>query len=212
MLQKLHEKTKGWVALVIVGLLSVVFVLWGVEYYMNGTSAGGPVLAEVGNKKITESELAPIARQLQQQVSASGTKLTDPVLQQIKAIALQNVIAEIALSQAAIRSGFSVSLTDIQRFVAELPAFQENGQFSSQRLSQYLYANSLTQQQFIAQLKNSLLIDQVMNGVQASTFILPSELAYFYNLFYQQRSFQYITISEQSFHNKVTVTPELMKR
>lgn len=212
MLQKLHEKTKGWVAAVIIGLLSVVFVLWGVEYYMNGLSSSGSVLAKVGHKKITERELSPVVRQLQQQVSASGTALTDSVMQQIKAIALQNIIAEIALSQAAVRSGFVVSLADAQRFVAAIPAFQDRGAFSSQRFSQYLYANGLSAQQFLAQLQNTLLVDQVAEGVQSTTFVLPSELSDFYRLFYQERSFQYLLISGQSFRNKVSVTPELMQR
>lgn len=211
MLQKIHEKTKGWIATVILGLVCVVFVLWGVEYYFNGNGAAGKALAKIGNQKITERDIAPLVRQLQQQVAASGGQLTDAVMQQIKAMALQNVMSEYALTEAATRAGFVVSQAQAQQFLMNLPAFQVDGQFSLDKFKQYAYANGLQVPAILSQIQNSLLVEQVMGGVQSSVFTLPSELAYYYNLFYQQRSFNYAIVPAARFIKDVKVTPALMQ-
>lgn len=208
MLQKLHEKIKGWVASVIIGLLCVVFVLWGLEYYVNGSQAKGEVVVEVDGEKITSNDVNTLVRRMQRQLIAErGVALTDPMNQQLKTIAMQNLVDELALSQAAHQLGFTVQKDQMQQVISEIPEFQENEQFSPQRFQNFLSSNGLDQQQFLAQLRTDLLINQVSSGIESSTFLLPSEFEYYFNLLYQVRTFQYLTISAQQFMNTVTITP-----
>src|SRR3990167_3437832 len=205
MLQKLHEKISGWVASVIIGLLCLVFILWGIEYYVGGTPSQGVAIAEVDGIKITEQAVGQLVRQLQRQESARGVVLSDPINQQLKSIAVQNLIAEVALSHAAPKLGFTVQQQQLQQVVGQIFAFQENGQFSPQRFQQFLYDRGMNQQQLLAQLKTEILINQVRMGIQESAFLLPSMSDYYYHLFFQTRSFHYLTIPAQAFIHKVAV-------
>lgn len=72
--------------------------------------------------------------------------------------------------------GFNISPAEINQIITVLPAFQENGKFSPQRFQQFLYENSLTSAQFVAQLLQVFLIQQVEKGITGSAFVLPNEI------------------------------------
>ena len=94
MLQKLHEGIKGWVAGAIIAIISLVFVLWGVEYYLQPGNAGGNTIAKVDGRKITEKELNLTFQQLQRQYTVQkGGLLTSQQNAELKQLALQQLIS-----------------------------------------------------------------------------------------------------------------------
>jgi len=208
MLQKLHESIKGWVATVVIGVVCLTFVLWGVEYYVNGSTAKGKVLAKVDGKDITENQVNTLYRRMQQQVVSQGTPLSEQVNNQLKMVAVNNLVAEIALSQAATKAGFIVDKSQVQQLIFSAPAFQSEGHFSPERFQQFLYNNNVSEAEFIEQLQTDMLINQVANGIQISTFVLPNELENYYDLLNQQRSFGYMVIPSKRFVNSIKVSEQ----
>ncbi len=211
MLQKLHENIKGWIASVVIGLLCFTFVLWGVQYYVNNDGVQGKVLAKVGNIRITEAQVAKFSRQLQRQVTQRGDVLNEQFSQQLRQVALRNLIAQAALSSAAQRSGFAVTEQQVQKVVESTPAFQQDGDFSAQKFQQFLYNAQLSQSQFLEKFQKELLISQAQMGVEATNFVLPFELSAYYYLTHQQRSFSYLVVPVKKFSKKVTVTQAEIK-
>lgn len=204
MLQKMHENIKGWLASVIIGLLCFTFVLWGVQYYVGG-SVDGEVIAKVGGNKITEKEVTRLVRQFQRSVGANGMVLDEQTNQQLKQLALQNLVAEAVLTSAAKKSGFVATEAEAAELVNIMPAFQQDGKFSPQKFQQFLYNVGLSRQNFLKQLQSNLLINQPRMGIEQSDFVLPLELKQYYRLTHQQRSFNYLVVPTQKFNaDKVT--------
>jgi len=209
MLQSLHEHIKGWIAGVIIGVISLSFVLWGIQYYLQRGEAGGSTIAKVGGKKITEKELNIIYQRAQRQFAEEhGVPPTPAQNEQLKQAALQHLILNNVLLLSAEDAGFRVPRNQVNQFIMSIPGFQQNGQFSPQRYQQLLYANSLTPKQFAVQTTNLLVVNQVEAGIEGSAFALPSEAKNSYDLLHQKRAFGYFLVPSASYVKTVKVTPE----
>jgi peptidyl-prolyl cis-trans isomerase D len=213
MLQKLHEGIKGWVAGAIIAIISLVFVLWGVEYYLQPGNAGGNTIAKVDGRKITEKELNLTFQQLQRQYTVQkGGLLTSQQNAELKQLALQQLISTNVLLHTADEAGFRVSRAQVNQLITSLPQFQKEGQFSLQRYQQFLYANSLTSTQFIRRANDSLLMEQVQAGIQGSSFLLSDEAKHGFDLSYQKRDFSYLVVPSARFIQSVKLSPAQIKQ
>lgn len=211
MLQKLHEKIKGWVAAVIIAAISATFVLWGVQYYLQSSGANNTTVVKINDKKITLQELTANVQQLQHQVMMqTGHVLSDGQNLELKQYALQNLILSNVLLQTAQQAGFNVGPDQVDALITSLPQFQENGQFSPLRYQQVLYANSLTPYAFKVQVANGLTTHQIESGIQETAFVLPNEVKQDDALMHQQRSFGYVIVPQTRFIHSVKVTPSML--
>ena len=208
MLQIIHERIKGWIAGIIIAVISASFVLWGIQYYLQAGQNGSNPVATVNGEKISQNELQATTQQLQRQYTAE-TRLapTDTQNQQMQQYALQQLILNSVLLQSAKSAGFRVSTNQINQLILNLPQFQVNGQFSPQQYQQLLYANGLTSQQFLYQTSNAILLEQVQSGIENSAFVLSDEIKTAYNLLYQQRSFKYVVVPSSNFFHSINITP-----
>ncbi len=65
MLQNIHERVKGWIAGLILAVVSLSFVLWGVQYYLQSEGGKNKTVAKVNGEKISENELNVVFQRLQ---------------------------------------------------------------------------------------------------------------------------------------------------
>ncbi len=206
MLQKMHEHIKGWVATVVLVAVCLAFLFFGIEYYVgNSGSGGGKVAAKVNGDKITTDQVNKQFRRLQRQYSAAGHALTEDVNAQLKDMALQQLIAQRALTKAAKDYGFIASKTQVDNLIMSTPLFQEKGVFSPQRFKQFLFSSGLTENQFVQQLSQEMMINQIANSLASTAFVLPGELESYYDALYQRRSFSYLLLQGADFAKQVTV-------
>lgn len=211
MLQNIHEHIKGWIAGVVLGAVSLSFVLWGVQYYLQSGGGGSKTVAKVNGDKISESDLNVAFQHLERTYTQrTGHSLNPTQNEELKQYALQNLIMNNVLLNATQKAGFRVSPEQVDQLITSIPAFQENGQFSSERLQEFLYGNSLTSAQFMAQMADALVVQQVEDGISNSAFILPNEIKNNYALINQTRDFRYIIIPSAHFLSDVKVTPKMM--
>jgi peptidyl-prolyl cis-trans isomerase D len=210
MLQKLHEKIKGWVAGVIIAAVSATFVLWGVQYYLQ-SAATDSVVAKINGEKITLKQFTTNFQQLQHQyMMKTGHVLSDAQNQELKQYALQNLILNSVLLQTAEHAGFKVGADQVNALITSMPEFQENGHFSPLRYQQLLYANSLTPYAFMTQLSNEITMHQIESGIQNTAFVLPNEVQQDYALTHQQRDFGYVIVPQTHFTQAVKITNQML--
>lgn len=211
MLQRIHERIKGWFAGVVIAIISATFILWGVQYYLQSSGADKAV-AKVNGEKITEQQLNLSFQQVQRQyMMKTGHVLTEAQNQQLKQYTLQNLIMDHVLQQAVHQAGFRAGANQVDALIASMPQFQTAGQFSPEKYQQLLYANSLTPMTFMKQIANEYVLQQLQNGIAKTAFVLPSELQNHFRLDHQQRSFNYVILSQARFAQTTAVTPELIK-
>ena len=87
--------------------------------------------------------------------------LNESINNQLKSVALQQLILDQALLQKIEKMGFSINPAEIQQVIWHIPNFQENGQFSPQKFQQALRSNGIDQETFIEKMTSSLLLEQL---------------------------------------------------
>ncbi len=212
MLQNLRQHAQGWIAGIIVAILCLAFALWGVEYYVTQSQTTSAV-AKVNGVKITQEEWDSAYRRLRQQqkLPEESGALSEAMQKQLQTVALNKLIAQQVLSDAATREGFSISPEQLGSIIAQTPVFQENGQFSPWRYQQLVRQLYPSEQEFLAALKQEALIWQPKIGIETSAFVLPEELDRVLALLLQKRNFAYLLIPAAAFLSQVAVNPDEIK-
>jgi peptidyl-prolyl cis-trans isomerase D len=200
MLQMLRDKSQGVIAIVIMGFIAMTFALWGIHNYFNGSSADAPI-AKVNGHKITNRVFQSAFNRFRQMQSQKNPNLltSQAAIKQSKSDVLQSLITTSLLTQSAADNGFSIGRDLLMLELARLPLFQSDGQFSKMRFQVFLRNAMFTQQQFLAQLSNSMVLAQVRTGFLFSSFSLPYQIGNTVKLVNQTRSFHYVMVPVTKF-------------
>ncbi len=211
MLQNIRDKSQGWLAWLIVLVLCGTFILWGIHAYMTETMSGDANVAAYVNKKpIAQTSLdAAYARLRQQQQFQLGSNfsLNQKTEQNLKHQALMQLIISHVLVRAAERAGYRVTTDQVDEALLRIPAFQVNGQFSVDRFHEVINSVLYTQPQFLADLRQNMLVNQVRGGYINSEFALPNEVTTAVQLINQQRNISYFILPVSRFVPQVKITP-----
>jgi len=122
MLQQIHDKAKGWVAYLIIFMISVPFALWGIQEYLGGGDKR--VVATVNGDDITlqmaQNELLQQKQQLSQMF---GGKLPNGFTDEsLKTAAIENLVNRTLLRQEAEKHGYRASSKEILQVLTTFPA------------------------------------------------------------------------------------------
>lgn len=204
MLLKLNERIQGVIAWVVIVLIATTFTLFGVDYYLQSHQASN-VKALVNDKPINERAFDVNYRRSRAQLALSSTPIDEKALQ---AQVLDQMIANEVTVQAAQRVGFDVSVNQANAAIVNIPQFQEDGHFSSQRYQQALSNALFTAETFQNEVKQGMLLNQQRFAFMASSFVLSEEIKRFVNLYMQTRDYDYTTISPLQFEKQVTISSD----
>ncbi|WP_038053685.1 SurA N-terminal domain-containing protein [Thioalkalivibrio sp. ALJ1] len=176
MLQAIRDRASGWLAYVIIGLITIPFALWGLGEYFGG--AGPLVAAEVNGTDIAVRDVHQEARtQRNEMARMFGGEIPDDLLdeQGIRLQALETLIRQELLRQAADSAGFKASGDSVLREIRGMQVFQEQGRFSRERYSQLLNAQRISPADFEQDIARSIVMSQIQRGIQA-TGVVPEAL------------------------------------
>ncbi|MFO7954602.1 SurA N-terminal domain-containing protein [Thioalkalivibrio sp.] len=176
MLQAIRDRASGWLAYVIIGLITIPFALWGLGEYFGG--AGPQVAAEVNGTDIAVRDVHQEARtQRDQMAQMFGGEIPDDLLdeQGIRLQALETLIRQELLRQAADSAGFKAAGDSVLREIRAMPVFQEEDRFSRERYSQLLNAQRISPADFEQDIARSIVMSQIQRGLQA-TGVVPEAL------------------------------------
>jgi peptidyl-prolyl cis-trans isomerase D len=209
MLQKIRDKITGLVALAFLGLISVVFVFWGVDF---GSSAQ-TYAARVDGEKIPAETVrrAWQQRQSQLQQMLRGDLPSELIKAQQTAL-LDQFITQALLRQRAEDFGYRVNDHALVERIMEIPQFQVDGAFSKDRYVAVLRSAGMTEAQFEAELHGELLIGQIQDGILQSAFVAPYELDRRYAIEQQARELDYALIPASQFAASIEVTDEQIQK
>lgn len=170
----LVAKYRKWIMIGLFVLIIPPFALFGIDsYFRDGT--GGQSVASVGGSDISEQEFAQALRDRQEALRNMSAGRVDPALLESpeqRAAVLDNLVRQRMLVQHAVRSGLTVTPDHLRAYIAQAPAFQENGQFSQERYQQFLKGRNWTATLFENQLRRDIMLTQ-LNEAYASTNFAP---------------------------------------
>lgn len=204
MLQNMRDGAGKWIVWVIIVVLILALGLWGISYYFMDGGAQTPPVAKVDGVKITQGQLSNAYNRLRQ---TQPKLFTAPdAAQKIKAKLLNNLINQQVLYQAASNDDFFVGQQELNAYLMQIPVFQENGQFSQAKFNLIMNRMMYTPAEFMQSLKQEVMINQVRNGIAATTFALPNEAKNFTSLLQETRNMGYMMIPYQRFLSQTKVT------
>src|ERR1700722_2370631 len=119
MLKTISKYIQGWIAGVVVAIIAAAFVFWGLEYYI---SRGGQEqhLASVNGVKITTEQLNNAFEAIQKNYVEQGVQLNEQMQQDLRGMALQQLILDQVLLQDLYKMGFSINKEQIQQEIVRI--------------------------------------------------------------------------------------------
>lgn len=211
MLETFREHSKGWLAKIILALITVPFALWGIDSYMQQAGSGAAV-AKVDGNSVTMQEYGNAMQELRNQLQAAGK--VDPALledPEVRQSVLDKLILSRLLSAEVRTRNFVLSDESLSKFIITLPDFQKDGKFSQELYDEILKQNNLSPTQFEARMRNDLLAQQARDGVAAAAFVPNTLFDSVMQVEHQQREISVADIKADAFLGEVKVAPAQVK-
>ena len=195
MLQNMRDKSQSWIAKVIVGVIVLVFALTGWESISRFTSNDDKA-AEVNGTLISSAELEQAVslqrRQLIQQLQQLGDQFDPDMIdeQLLRDSVLQGLIQRAVLLEGARDADLRISDQMVDRMLLNTPDFQVNGQFDANRFDLVIRNMGLSSRMAFRDLvRQELMLAQLRNAYQATSFATPDEQQRLARLENQSRDF-----------------------
>lgn len=161
------------VAQVILAILIVPFAFFGMESYFQDGPAGNEV-ATVGGSKILTQDFDQAMREQQDRLRESmGGEVDRAMLEspELRKAVLENLVNQRLLAVHAANERLMVTQEQLQKVIAEVPAFQEDGKFSLERYESLVRAQGMTPAVFESRLGQDLRTQQIAQAVGDSAFV-----------------------------------------
>lgn len=215
MLQTLRDKSSGWIATVILGLLCIPFAFFGMEQYLfqrNATYAAKieappawwpsapswwPATMLWQREEISVDEFRTTFEQLrQQQRQAEGEAFDARAFDSAdnKRQALEGLIDRRIMRMMAQREGMAVGDATLRDTIQSIPAFQVAGKFDPQSYQLALSSQNQTPRQFEEVVRNDLQQSVIPRGIADSAFVTKSEVDRLLGLIAETRSVSYVAL------------------
>ncbi len=198
---------------VILALIALPFAFFGVDYYFRNVDSSVEV-AQVGGDKITQTQFAESLRDQQERMRQTMGRNYDPALfdnPEVRYSILEQLINERLLSNKASKESFRVSDSQLSQFIASLPAFQENGQFSPDRYRQLLATQNMTPIQFEERLRHDLALAPLQEPVAVGNIVARANSERYLGLLEQQREIAVANVDAEPFAKDVKIDDAAVK-
>ncbi|MBP7370041.1 MAG: SurA N-terminal domain-containing protein, partial [Arenimonas sp.] len=207
MLQKIRDKSSGWVAKLILALIIAVMALFGLEQYLTPSlnnyaakvTKPGKYFGMVGeiSKEISVDEFRRRFDQLRQvQRREQGDKFNAAAYEtkENKRLILEQMIDEAVLQLGAQQAGIAISDSMVRDAILSVEGFKVDGKFDPSRYQLALQQQGFTPAQFDQIVRQDLLTQFVAKQFIESGIASEAEAEYFIKLSEQKRNINYVEI------------------
>src|SRR5512141_467436 len=198
---------------VMLALITLPFAFWGIDSYRRGTSTVEDV-ADVAGQKITLQDFSRAQRDQQERLRAMLGANFDPALldsPEQRAQLLDQLIQQRLLAVQAVKSNLVVTDAQLREIIVGLPAFQENGRFSSAGYEAMLRAQGMSDVVFEARLRRDIELQQLNGAVADSSLVGKTQLARLLAIQGQQREVSEALLSIDQLASQIKLAPDAVK-
>lgn len=195
MLQKLREKTTGWLAGIIVGILVVPFAFFGINDYFSARTKTW--VAKIGDREISQQDFRQRleqerAAQRRQQGDAFDSRQFESPL--AKRQILDRMIDEELLLAAAARDGIVAADAQVRREINRIPAFQVAGEFNADQYRLVLSMQGLSAPGFDAMVRRDLTVGVVPQQIASTALVTANQVESLLKLGNQTRDLKLLDV------------------
>ncbi len=210
MLQSIRNNTQSLFAKILVGVIVLVFALWGVDAIVGGFNGEKPA-ATVNGEDIAEISLQRAIELKKRELYSRFGEGFDPSMIDdglIRSAALEELIGREIISLDADEQGISFSDQALDQMILSAPSFQIDGKFSQDAFDSAIRSLGYNRVGFRDMARQDMMIGQVRGGLSISAFSTEREAAQLAALEQQRRDYAYTTISRSSMDDLVELTDE----
>ncbi len=209
MLTRIRERASGWVAWVIVILITIPFALWGIQSYFEGVSE--TPIATVNGEEISlyafQNQLSSERQRVLQQTEGNY----DPAL--LNSDEFRNRVAESMVSTRLVTQyvrarNYRLSDAQLEQRIRTTPAFLRAEEFDPDLYRNILSANGFTPQAYEEAERQNAAIAQLANTVTESAFVTVPEINRLLSLQAQTRAVDYVLLPADRFAAEIKLEPD----
>ncbi len=194
MLQSIRDKTSGWIAYLIVFLISVPFALWGVNSYLGGGEIAPA--AVVDGQEISLRDLdtayANYRRRLAQVFGGAIPEgFGDESL--MKDQVLSQMIEEYSLRSYADKKRLRIGDQQLNEAIRSMDVFHTDGKFDPAIYQRQIASLGYSTAGFEFELRQTQAMEQLQTAISATAFTIPSTRETLQNLTNQSRTIRLLT-------------------
>lgn len=186
MLENIREHAQGWIAKLILALITVPFALWGIDSYFKG-SGKEQAVASVGSEEIGQREFFKALQARRDTIQQQTHQKVDIEDKDFRKQVLDQIIDSRLIAHAAQVNHIMVQPATVESIIQSEPTFQENGAFSPKRFQEWLGSRGLSKQELVSNIQRTLLAQQVQVGYGEGSVTPKASVKQLAGLMAQQR-------------------------
>ena len=209
MLLAIKERITGIIAWFVVILISVPFILWGVQEY---TGIGkGNFAIKVNSSEVSmqdfEHEMSLNRQQLLQSFGGRMPTYFDAE-SFLKSQTVSMLVNRELIKQLIEEYHYRIPVQQVLQVITADPVFQTDGQFDPEAYAGELRSRGLSKQGYEVMVHDRLQAKQIQDSIVKSAFASRKEVAAYAQLRYQDRKFEYVLLSLKKYGKHAGKVPE----
>lgn len=203
-IQSLRDSSDGVVAKLIVGLIIVVFALFGMGS-ITTFLAPVPKVATVDGLDVTQQEMEVEVQRSRRILAAQGNELEEDQLRQQ---VLDTLVARKLLTRAAEELGLEYSSADLDAEIVSTPVFQIEGVYSPDQFQLVIGSAGYTALNYRNEMQLDKVFGQLNSGIRNTAFITDAEVQRLNSLAQQTRDIAYLRVNVEELRESLTVSED----
>jgi peptidyl-prolyl cis-trans isomerase D len=211
MLANIKNKTKGPVAYLIVGLITIPFALVGVNQFLEGQQ--NLAIASVGGDEITQTQYLPLLNRQQRSMQEQlGDNYTAQMEAELKQRTISSLINDKVLENLASDLGLATTISEVKEEILLNQNFYKDGKFDLEQYQTILRLNGYTTTEYEALILEQKTNLQLKENLLSSEFFTTSAKKQLNDLINQERNVAYAEFKNADFESKVKVNANEIKK
>ncbi len=206
-IQKLRDGTEGLLAKIIVGLIIIVFGLFGFGS-ITTFLAPVPKVATVNGEEVSQQDMEIAVERSRRLLIAQNVPQQDIDEDSLREDVLDSLITREVLKQAASDMDLYFGDAALDEEIVATPVFQVNGQFDAQQFQMVIGGAGYSPMMYRDEMRTDKLFQQMVTGITASQFVTKAEVKRLTELSQQTRDFAFLRVVVADLFDNIEVTDE----
>ncbi len=211
LLSLMRKHAKSWLIKALIAIIAVVFVFY---FGYSFTSDQAMKIAYVNGELINGPEYEKAYQDMLMALQARYKSMWNDNLIKVfnlKKRALESLITQRLMSQAAKDLGLDVTEEEVQKAIMNYPAFQVNGRFDMRRYQNLLSANHMNPEDFETGITSELLDKKLKQFLFAFLNITDQEVKEYYTFANEKVKIGFVEFNPEKFEKSVKIEPQKLK-